>query len=173
MVFLMAAGMLIQVNLGYPEFNMRLYLTALFVLQLADYLLFALLVLVVHVVVNHKYLGHVVALTAFGLLVFAPRLAFEHHLLVYPSDPGWSYSDLAGFGRSLGPWLFFKLYWVSWALLLAVTATLFLPRGREAGLGMRLRLALRRFAPPMITVAATGSCSFSRSVVSSSTTPTW
>jgi len=54
MAFLMAAGMLVQVYLGYPVFNIGLYLKALFVFQLADYLLFALLVLVVHVVVDQK-----------------------------------------------------------------------------------------------------------------------
>lgn len=140
MAFLMAAGILIQAELGYPEFNMGLYLTALFGLPLADYLLFALLVLVVHVVVDQKYLGHVVALTAFGFIAFASRLGIEHHLLAYASDPGWSYSDMGGFGPSLSPWLWFKLYWAAWALLLAVTARLLLARGQEAGLGVRLRM---------------------------------
>ena len=29
---------------------------------------------------------------------------------------------MRGFGPSLGPWLWFKLYWAAWALLLAVAA---------------------------------------------------
>ena len=94
MAILLAAGMLVQVVLGYPEFDMRLYLKALFGFQLADYLLFALLVLVVHEVVGQKYLGHVAALGAYGLIVFASSLGIEHKLLLYGSDPGWSYTPM-------------------------------------------------------------------------------
>ena len=78
----MAAAMLIQVYLGYPQFNVGLYLTALFGFQLADYLLFALLVLVVHTVVNQKYLGYGVALAAYGCIVFARTLGIEHKLVM-------------------------------------------------------------------------------------------
>ena len=154
MVFFMAAGMLIQVYLGYPVFDIGLYLKALFGFQLADYLLFALLVLVVHAVVDQKYLGYCAALTAYGLIVFAPRLGIEHKLLIYGSDPGWSYSPMSGFGPSVGPWLWFKLYWAAWALLLAVAARLLLARGREAGLGVRLRMAQRRFTRATASVTA-------------------
>ena len=51
---MMAAGMLIQVLLGHFDFQIGLYARILFGLQLPDYLLFALLALVVHALVNHK-----------------------------------------------------------------------------------------------------------------------
>src|SRR5688500_20399234 len=57
---MMAAGMLVQVLLGHFEFEIGLYARILFGLQLPDYLLFALLALAVHVLVNHKYVGHLV-----------------------------------------------------------------------------------------------------------------
>jgi ABC-2 type transport system permease protein len=156
MAFFMAAAMLIQVYLGYPRFNVRLYLAALFGFQLADYLLFALLVLAVQTVVNQKYLGYGVALAAYGCIVFAPTLGIEHKLLIYASDLGWSYSPMRGFGPSVWPWLWFKLYWAAWALLLAVAARLFLVRGKETRLGLRLGIARHRFtrATAGATVAA-------------------
>ena len=61
---------------------------------------------------------------------------------------------MRGFGASLGPWLWFKLYWTAWALLLAVVARLLWVRGREGGLGARLRMARRRFTRPTAGVAA-------------------
>ena len=69
---------------------------------------------------------------------------------------GWSYTPMTGFGPLVGPWLWFKLYWAAWALLLAVAARLLLTRGREAGLGVRLRMARRRFtrATAGVTAAA-------------------
>jgi ABC-type transport system involved in multi-copper enzyme maturation permease subunit len=156
MGFFMASAMLIQVYLGYPQFNFGLYLKALFGFQLADYLLFALLVLAVHAVVNQKYLGYCVALAAYGGIVFAGTLGIEHKLLIYASDTGWSYSPMRGFGPSVGPWLAFKVYWAAWALLLAVAARLFLVRGKETSPGIRLRLARHRFtrATAGVTAAA-------------------
>ena len=62
---------------------------------------------------------------------------------------------MRGFGPSLGPWLWFKLYWAAWALLLAVAARLLWARGREASLCVRLRLARRRFTRATAGVAAT------------------
>ena len=106
-----------------------------------DYLLFVLLALAVHVVVDQKYVGHMVVLIAYGFTAFAAALGIEHNLLVYGSDPGWAYSDMRGFAPFLAPLVWFKLYWAAWALLLAVAAKLFWVRGKETGLGSRLQLA--------------------------------
>ncbi|WP_309893777.1 M1 family aminopeptidase [Archangium sp.] len=151
---MMAAAMLVQVRLDYPVLEVGLYARILFGLQLAGYLLFALLALVVHVVVNHKYVGHMVVLLAYGCMNYAPALGLEHNLLVYGADPGWAYSDMRGFGPFLGPWLWFKLYWSAWALLLSLVARLLWVRGRERGIGSRLQLARRRWTRPVAGAAA-------------------
>jgi ABC-2 type transport system permease protein len=140
---MMGAGMLAQALLGYYDFQVALYAQTLFGLQLADYLLFALFALVVHALVNHKYVGHLVGVLAYGFMAFAPVLGLEHNLLIYGSDPGWSYSDMRGFEPFVVAWLWFKFYWAAWALLLAVAATLLWVRGREVDIGSRLRLAHR------------------------------
>lgn len=150
-----AAGMLGQVRMGYFHFESGLYLQILFGLQLLDYLLFALLVFVVHVVVNQKHLGYLVALIAYGVMVFPSFVGLEHHLVIYGSGPKWTYSDMRGFGPSLAPWLWFKLYWAAWALLLSVAATLLWPRGIERSLWSRLTLAHRRSTRATVGVAAT------------------
>jgi ABC-2 type transport system permease protein len=155
MALLTMAGMLGQMLMGYFDVEIGLYLRILFGLQLTDYLLFALLVFVVHAVVNQKHVGYLVALLAYGVIVFPSWLGIEHHLLIYGSDPGWSYSDLRGFGTSLGPWLWFKLYWAAWALLLAVAARLLWVRGTERSVRSRVHLARRRFTRPAAGVAAT------------------
>ena len=150
----MTAVMLVQVGMGYPDIEIRPYLTILFGIQLADYLLLALLALVVHVVVNQKQVGHLVTVIACVLMVFASATRIGPRLLMYGSDPGWAYTDMRGFGASLGPWLWFKLYWTAWALLLAVVARLLWVRGRKGGLGARLRMARGRFTRPTARAAA-------------------
>ena len=92
MALLIAAGVLVQMRMGYFDFELGLYLRILFGLQLVDYLLFALLVLVVHAVVNQKQLGYLAALVAYGVILFPSFLGIEHHLLIYGSGPRWSYS---------------------------------------------------------------------------------
>jgi ABC-type transport system involved in multi-copper enzyme maturation permease subunit len=154
LALLTMAGVLVQMRMGFHQFEIALYLQVLFGLQLPEYLLFALLALVVQGVVSQKYVGHLMALLAYALILFAPTLGLEHNLLVYGASPRWSYSDMRGFGASLGPWLWFKLYWSSWALLLAVAATLLWVRGKESGVAVRLRLARLRFTRPTFRAAA-------------------
>ena len=134
---IMAAGMLVQARMGYHLYEPGLYARILFGFQLPDYLLFVLLALAVHVIVNHKYVGHAVLLLTYGFAAFAAELGVEHKLLVYASDPGWGYSDMRGFAPFVAPFVWFKLYWSAWAWLLAVAARLFWVRGQEPGLGLR------------------------------------
>ncbi|HEX7181129.1 MAG TPA: hypothetical protein VF756_04750 [Thermoanaerobaculia bacterium] len=150
----MAGGMLAQTIMGHDELEIGLYLKILFGLQLPEYLLFAVLALVVHVLVDQKYIGHLVAIIAYVFIVLASLFGIEHDLLVYGAGPGWSFTEMRGFGPSLGPWLWFKLYWAAWALLLAVLARLLWVRGRESGLGVRLQLARLRFRRATVWTAA-------------------
>ncbi|MFL5580718.1 MAG: hypothetical protein ACJ8AO_10100 [Gemmatimonadaceae bacterium] len=155
MTLLTAAGMVAQAILGYRHFEIGLYLEVLLGLQLPEYLLFAVLAVVVHVLVDQKYVGHLVAVVAYAFTaVLARLLEIEHNLLVYGRGPGWSYTEMRGFGGSLGPWAWFKLYWAAWAVLLAVAAKLLWVRGREGGVGARLREARRRLTRPTTWTAA-------------------
>src|SRR6185503_3982086 len=88
------------------------------------------------------------------IVVLAGVLGIEHNLLVYGGAPAWSYTDMRGFGASIAPWLWFKLYWAAWALLLAVVARLLWVRGRDPGLGARLALVRQRFTRPAAATAA-------------------
>jgi ABC-type transport system involved in multi-copper enzyme maturation permease subunit len=154
-VALMAtAGILIQVTRGFHDSATPLIVAVMFGLQLTEYLLFAVFAFVVHVSVNQKHVGHFVALLLYAVLVAAPAIGIEHNLLIYGASPAWLYTEMRGFGGSLGPWLWFKLYWVAAALLLAVVARLFWVRGREDRLGARLTLARQRFAGSTVRVAA-------------------
>jgi len=152
---LMTAGILTQAAMGYYDFEVGLYLRVLFGLQLSNYLLFAVLALAVHVLVNQKYVAHIFVLLAYAFTIFARDLGVEHNLLVYGADPGWAYSDMRGFGPFLWPVVSFRLYWAAWAGLLAVAATLFWVRGRQRGFRPRVQLAQRRFTGAVAGAGAT------------------
>lgn len=147
-------GILSQVILGYQEFEVGLYLKILFGFQLTEYLLFALLAFVVHVFVDQKYIGHLVAIIAYVFIALSSMFGVEHSLLIYSAGPNWSYTEMQGFGQTIYPWLWFKGYWAAWALLLAVVARLFWVRGREKGFSARLQGARRRFTKSTAVTAA-------------------
>lgn len=63
---------------------------------------------------------------------------------------------MVGFGPSLGPWLWFKLYWAAWALLLAVVARLFWVRSMEGSIRSRFKVARQRLTRPTAVIAVTG-----------------
>jgi hypothetical protein len=136
----MIGGILLQVLQGYYAFELGLYLRILFGWNLVEYVLLAAFAMTVHVLVNHKYVGHVVVLLATFFNYSA--LYGIHHLLIYNSGPKLTYSEMNGFGPFVTPFIWFKLYWAAWAMLFAVVTRLFWVRGPE--LGMRQRLATAR-----------------------------
>jgi ABC-2 type transport system permease protein len=150
----LAAGVTVQAMLGHTYFEPALYLKILFGLQLSGYLLFAALAMVIHVLVNQKYVGNVLAVVTYIAIQMAREIGVEHNLLLYGSVPELSYSEMSGFGGQAGPWLWFTLYWAGWALLLAVVSYLFWMRGEERGLRWRLARARRRLTRWPAAIAA-------------------
>src|SRR5690606_11353019 len=146
LIILTFAGIIAQLSLGYYDIQPGLYLQIIFGLRFSEYLLFVVLALVIHTIINQKYTAHLVALLVFGSVAFASLLGIEHHLFIFGSDPGWSYTEMRGFGGTLEPWLWFKLYWLAWALLIAVVAGLFWVRGRDYGLRERLKFVRSCFS---------------------------
>ena len=84
----MVGGILLQALQGYYDFELGLYLRILFGLNLADYVLLAALAMTVHVLVNHKYVGHIVVLMASVFQIAAAVAGIHpHHLLRLQQRP--------------------------------------------------------------------------------------
>ncbi len=141
----MLADVLTQVHLGWHDFDTSLYVRILFGLDLTVALMFALLALSLHVLVNQKYVGYLVVLLLIAGVNLLPTIGIEHPLLRYGSGPAWRYSSISGFDPFVGPVLWFRLYWAAWTVLLALLARLFWVRGVEQGMLQRMRVARRRF----------------------------
>lgn len=154
LAMLIAAGVAAQTILGYHAYELPLYLGILMGIQLPEYLVFAALALFIHVLVNQKYVAHLVAVVAYGLIVLAPMFGIEHTLLIYGAGPWWSYTEMRGLAPYVRPWLWFKLYWSIWAFLFGVAAVLLYVRGRETGAGVRLQIARRRLTRTTQTAVA-------------------
>lgn len=155
MIILMLGGIFMQTGLDYYHFQIGLYLKVLFGIQFINYVLFALLAMVIHILANNKFLGYLIILLAFIFITFSDALGVHHHLLIFASDPGWKYTDMEGFGNTIFPWLCFKIYWSAWALLLAVVANLFWPRGR-LNFKNRIQTAKKQFSKSTLKLSIIG-----------------
>ncbi|HEU5208909.1 MAG TPA: hypothetical protein VFU06_05805 [Longimicrobiales bacterium] len=150
----MLAGIAAQTLLDYSDYQPGLYLIILFGFQLTEYVLFAVLALVVHVLANQKYVGHLLAIVAYVIILLAPMFGIEHDLFIYGAGPWWTYTEMRGLGPYVLPWLSFKAYWAAWALLLLVAARLFWVRGREGRVRERLGIAQHRLARATVGAGA-------------------
>ena len=151
---LMLGGIVYQVIHGYYRFEIGLYLRILHGLNLIDLALLAALAMTIHIIVNHKYLAHVIILLACASPIALRSFNLvRHNLLLYGGDPGWIYSDMNGFGPFIGPFMWFQLYWAAWALLIAIVGAVLWVRGAETGVRRRLNLARERFSGPVARAA--------------------
>ncbi len=149
----MVAGILTQIARGYYRFEIPLYIESLLGFRYIDFVLIAAFAFALHVVVNHKYLGHLLVIVFFignGLI----SSFFDQKLFFYGDDSGSTYSDMNGWGPYAWPYFWWKLYWSAFAGLLLVLAAVYWVRGEEDGWGARARLARRRFHGALRRVAA-------------------
>jgi ABC-type transport system involved in multi-copper enzyme maturation permease subunit len=146
---LLGCGVLMQLFRGYTHLEPGLYLTELFGFRLLDLWGLCILAVLIHVVVNHKYVGHFVMVLYLLATLFASELGVEDNLFGYASPPPHTYSDMNGYGPFVAQMVWFRVYWALVAVALAFVSHLFWVRGTESAARWRLRLAGARASPPV------------------------
>ncbi|GAB3229568.1 M1 family aminopeptidase [Hymenobacter seoulensis] len=156
LLVVLVCGVLIQTAHGYFQYEPLLYLKGLFGGRLPDYLLLCVLAMLVQVLVNNKYVGHFVMVLYYVANIFRGQLGLNHHLLDYGGNPDIPYSAMNGYGHFVQGFVWFKVYWAAFAVLLAVLSNLLWVRGTEASLSWRRQEAGRRFRRPAWVAAGLG-----------------
>ncbi|MES2019607.1 MAG: M1 family aminopeptidase [Pseudomonadota bacterium] len=146
----MLCGMLIQVFHGFFTFEPSLYLQSLFLIQLPQFALMAVLAIALQVLINQKYLAYFAMILYYVARLSFGTLGLDHPLLLYGTTPDFIYSAMNGFGHFLARERWFELYWAGAAMLLIVLSLVFWPRGYNAELGSRLQLARRNLSKPVL-----------------------
>ena len=144
----LATSILVQVYQGYYRFELGLYIQLFLGIALIDFVIFGALALLLHTLLNNKYLSYLAFIFYVFLPVILSKFAPSHHLLRFGRSPGFIHSDMSGLDPFLIPHLWFKLYWAIWVLIFAVVANLFWVRGKERGT-RRFGLARQRFTGPV------------------------
>ncbi|MES2152941.1 MAG: M1 family aminopeptidase [Pseudomonadota bacterium] len=152
----MACAMLIQLFKGYFALEPGLYLQSLFLVQLPQYALLAVLAVSLQVLLNHKYLAFFAMILYYVASITFASLGLDHPMILFGGSPSFQYSAMNGYGHFLVRERWFELYWGGAALMLLVLSLVFWPRGCNAELGSRLQLARRNLSLPVLASFALG-----------------
>lgn len=153
LLILAVVGMCIQTAKGYTHFEPALYLRYLFGITFPALVQLTALAFAVHVVVNQKYVGHVVMVAFWGGGIVLAQLGAGHPMVRYAQVPVFRYSDLYRFGPFVGELTVSALYWSGVAGLLTVVAFLLWVRGTESRWRVRWEDARRRWTGSVATTA--------------------
>ncbi len=159
-IFLMIGGILTQQSKGYTHFEIGLYLQYLMGFQLLSFLLIAVVGMFIQTLVNNRYLGNFLMVLYFMLNILYSMMGWNNHLFLINSSPDVVYSDMNKFGHFTESFLWFKMYWLFFALLLCVVSYLYWIRGTEANFKIRSLIAKSRFSKPVLAFSAVCSLLF-------------
>ena len=151
----MLCGIFMQTALGYYNFEIGQYLKELYGLRFIELIWYCVLALFVQVLVNNKYLGHFVMVAFYIIVVSAYGFGLQHSLYLFAEGPGYTYSDMNGYGHYLLSAVWIRLYWTAFSVILALASLLFWVRGQETNVKMRLLHFVDRFTiGKQVTAAA-------------------
>jgi ABC-2 type transport system permease protein len=155
-VVLLLAGIATQLIYGYPQIDIGHYVVELLVLDMLTFAQLVAVALLVHVLVNNRYVGYfvfVAVLVARAAIQGALRTEFNLFLLW--SEPTRIFSDMNGYGPFVQGMVWFNLYWALLVGLILVVAYAFFARGHSDRLAHRLseaRIRLGKARMPAIVL---------------------
>ncbi|WP_332848555.1 ABC transporter permease/M1 family aminopeptidase [Massilia sp. S19_KUP03_FR1] len=156
LVFAMLCGMLIQLAKGYWALEPGLYLQRLFLIDLPQYALLAVLAIALQAIINQKYLAYFAMVLYYIVTLALHGFGFEHPLLMPGGSPPLVYSAMNGFGHFLAVERAFDVYWGGFALMLLALTLVLWPRGASERFTLRLQQARRDLTRPVLAVFGTG-----------------
>lgn len=150
---LILSGIAFQTFHGYYKYDLDVYFMGFFIGVFPFLVLYTFISFFIHVVCNSKFIGYVLVLLFFILTIALDVLGYNHGLLKFGSNMLGTYSDMNGYGHFLESYIWFKLYWIAFSVLLFVFAVIFMVRGKETAFTKRLKLIKQRLNKPMIALA--------------------
>lgn len=150
------SGVFNQIIKGYFNFEFKMYFTDLYLIEFPKYIIFVLLAFFVHSVVTKKFVGHVIAIAIWALLFGLNNVAdVDNNLYLYSYAPGYTISDMNGFGHFSEALFWFRTYWLACGSALLVIGYLFWKRGTDSGSKARWQIAKERLNVKTISAFAT------------------
>ncbi|QOD60848.1 hypothetical protein H9I45_16160 [Polaribacter haliotis] len=145
---IMVAGVLFQTYKGFYDYEIMHYIKELFGLKFLNYVVWALLSIFIQTLFKNQYLGFFVLLIISIAMPLLGLVGVELAVFKYNEGPGFSYSDMNGYGSGLSRYLWYKVYWVLGGTVLIVLSVLMWVRGLPNNFVERIYIAKKRFKVP-------------------------
>ncbi|WP_111706271.1 ABC transporter permease/M1 family aminopeptidase [Lutibacter citreus] len=142
---IMVGGIIFQIYRGYYNFEIDQYLYELLIIKFVYFAVWAFLALFIQTLVGNAYLGLFILLVISIGLPFLRLVGIEQSIFKYNQGPGYSYSDMNGYGAFFSSYMFYKIYWIFAGLVLLIISALFWVRGLPHSFKERLSIAKSRF----------------------------
>lgn len=144
----MLSGIIIQVVfLGFYKIELGLYISRLFGIDFLNYLHLAIVVLFIQNLSPNKYAGFLLSslYAILDVLVFEV-IGFENVMLRYGHIPGYIYSNMNGYGHYAALIIWYSVYWLLFAAILAWITILMWRRTTENKIWLRFTYMLRHIS---------------------------
>ncbi len=144
---IMLVGIGVQMFNGYYKFEIGQYLFNLYGIELIHVVIWGLLAIFVHTWFKNYYIGFFLLLLLSIGLTFIDGIGIEQDIFKYNSGPNANYSDMNGYGSSLGIYFVYKIYWLLLGISMYILSILFLNRGLADRFKGRWAKAKKEFSP--------------------------
>jgi len=152
-IFSAIMGIVLQLANGFYDINLKLYFTEIGLGSIQLFLLTAL-AFFIHILVNHKYLAHLLVIGSYVFIRNSSSFGLEHNLLRFGTGGSHTYSDMNGYGNFLTKFLWYRAYWILSALIMLSIAYVFYVRGKEKLIKTRIIEARNRLKKPVIILGS-------------------
>ena len=152
LVLILVAGVMIQTYHGYFNFEIGHYLFELYGIKLINFVIWALLAVLIQTLFKNYLLGFFVLMLLSIALQFLPMMGIEQSIFIFNDDPGFDYSDMDGYGSGLNKYYLYKVYWLMLGITFFCTALLFWTRGIPMSAKEKFADARKRFTPLLTSV---------------------
>lgn len=142
---IMIAGLLFQTYNGFYNYEIGHYLFELYFLNFINYFIWILLSIFIQTLIGNPYLGLFILLVISIGMPFLSLAGIEQEIFKYNEGPGFSYSDMNGYGSYLAPYLSYKIYWILCGLSMLIISAIFGVRGIPFSFAERISIAKERF----------------------------
>lgn len=141
LAIMMTCGIALQVINGFYKIELGQYLFNLFILTAPILIVWTFTSIFIHTLFNNLYSGLFTLLFIWVGKEGFSQLGISTHLLRFNTPPQLIYSDMNGYGSSLGSYFLAEGYWLLLACILMLIAFLFWQRGFAYSFRERLIIA--------------------------------
>lgn len=153
LAIIMVTCIAVQISRSYFIFDLSQYVSSLFVLSFTRYAILLALIMFIQTIAPNKFVGFVFVMAYYMINGILNSIGLEDGLLRPNAIPGYTYSDMNGYGTFLTPILWFSIYWGAFGGMIWLLSNLFWNRGTETGSKNAWKRAKARFQSKTIRMA--------------------